>query len=368
MRDFVRFFLVLVFCGSMSVSARPVPARIILSDGQEQFGTFIRLQADTVFYSAGEGDSLKPFATFKFDIKKVQLTESDSLVDLNLSDFEVLSAPPADTTQVVVIPTLKKGNATLAISSFPPNSRVYIDHILLDGITPMTVPELKPKKYTIMVRQYLKGVDWWGTAEVEAKAGATLAVDIKLLKPHTQLKIQSIPTEAEVYLDEPPSLSKMPQYRTDATIMDVRPGLERTIYFFKVGYHDTSVTIPVEAFMPNLVGVDLKPITEDLAKLEAQLAFVKHRQHKWLGRGLLWSSIAPLLAGATMIVLADRDWQKAVDYKNAYLDAAFESSETQHFVSENKRLNDSGDQKAQIAAGLGAGAFLLLTAGIILQF
>ncbi|HSQ42870.1 MAG TPA: PEGA domain-containing protein [Fibrobacteraceae bacterium] len=348
--------------------ASPVPARFILPDGQEQLGMFLKLQADTVFYTLGEGDSLQQFAVFKFDLKKVQLTENDSLVDLNLNNFEVTTKASVDTLSNDTTPTLAKGDASLIVNSFPQNSRVYIDNILMDGITPLVVPNLQATKHTVMVRQYLKGVDWWGSAEVEIKAKDTTRVVIKLLKPHTQLKVQTVPSGAEFYLDGEPSISQMPTTLSDTTLMDVTPGPDRTIRFFKVGYYDTSVTLSVDAFMPNLIGMDLKRVTDDLPLLGKQVDFVQHRKRKWIGRGFLWSSIAPLVTSGVMLVLADRDWNKATDYKSSYEDAAFESSETDRFVSRNSELNDSGDLKAKIAAGFGAGALLLATVGIVLQF
>jgi len=239
---------------------------------------------------------------------------------------------------------------------------------LLEGLTPLVIPNLEAKKFHVMARKYLKGVDWWGSKRVLTKDGDTTRIMINLLKPHTQLSVQTMPTEAEVYIDESPTLEKMPTIWSDTTLVDIQPAPERTISVFKVGYYDTTLTIPVEAYMPNLVGIELHAINEDLNKLQSQIDFVNHRKHKWWGRGLLWSSIAPVVAGCTMVVLADRDWAKAAEDKSAYQDAAFASSETERLVKDNKDKNESGDLKAKIGGGLGGLAVLLASVGLVLQF
>jgi len=356
-------------CCALVAQARPVPARFVLPDGQEVVGTFLELRADTVHYTVPSADTVQQLSVYKFDLKKVQLTETGALVDLSARDFQVTNEAPKDTTKVVA-PTLKQGQAILLVQSNPPNARVYVDNILLDGLTPLVVPNIDGKKHAIMVREYLKGVDWWGTADVLPlpKAGDTTKVTIKLLKPHTQLKVQSIPTEAEIYIDEQPSLSHLPTMHSDTTLVDIRPGLERSVTFFKVGYYDTTVTLPVEAYMPNLVGIEMHAITDDLNKLQAQLDFVSHRKHKWVGRGLLYTSIAPLVAGAVTYALANYDWSKAADYKRSYEAAAFQSTATEGFIAQNKKYNNSGDTKAMVAGGLGGVALLLASVGLVLEF
>ena len=180
----IAIFLMVVMHGL--ALARNAPARIVLPDGKELSGIFIRLFADTLQFTVGEGDSVKPLNLYKFDVKKVQLTEDSSLIDLTLNSFEVHSENPVDTT-LVVLPKLQAGTASIKVLSFPLDARVYVDDILMEGLTPLVISQVKGKQHTIMVRKYLKGVDWRGTARVMAKEGDTVLVNIKLLKPHTQI-------------------------------------------------------------------------------------------------------------------------------------------------------------------------------------
>ena len=367
---FLRMAMFAILFGVGALQARPVPARIILPDGSEQVGTFLKLKADSVYFTVGEGDSLKSKTLYKLDLKKIQLIENDSLVDLSLTDYEVHTVLKKDTAAVKdTTPVIAKGRSVLAVSSYPADARVYVDNVLVEGLTPLVVSDISDKKHVVTVRKFLKGVDWWGIADAKFKDGQdTLKLMIKLDKPRTMLKVQSNPSGAEMYLDAKPDLNHMPKVWTDTTLLDVVPGLERSIYLFKIGYYDTTVTVPVEAFMPNLVGIDLKPISEDLQRVETQMQFVHGRKLRWVGRGLLWGSLAPLAASITMIVLANNDWAKAVDFKHSYQDAAFASTETDRFISENTRLNKSGDQKAYVALGLVGGALAMSCVGIVLQF
>ena len=88
-----------------------------------------------------------------------------------------------------------------------------------------------------------------------------------------------------------------------------------------------------------------------------------------IGRGLLWGSIVPILAGGVLWYLAERDWSDAADKKKAYESlSAFDSEGTRQMVRDNHKLNDRGDTKCGVAIGLGALGVGLLAAGIVLAF
>ncbi len=358
--------LFLLWFSTMLAWSRPVGARFVLPDGQEFTGRFLVLHSDSVFYEVADGDTNKQMSLYKLDLKKVQILEDQSLVDLSLSHFEV-------TTQLAAVEDtvkhLETGKMTLIVESDPADARVYVDDLLLEGLTPLVIPNLANKEFKVMARKYLRGVDWWGETRIkQEKKEDTLRVRIKLEKPRTLLTIQSNPSEAEIYIDTFPSLERMPNLYSNTTIVDIEPGPDRSITLFKVGYYDTTVNVSVEAFMPNLLGVNLRPIDEDLQKLQSQIDFVSARKRKYIGRGLTWASIAPWIGAGVLWVMAEKDWKEAVKYKDYYADAAFVSSETESFIENNKKYNDSGDLKMSIAAGSAALGLLLSSLGVILQF
>ncbi|NLB64644.1 MAG: PEGA domain-containing protein [Fibrobacter sp.] len=353
---------------SLWVFAEAVPGVITDYEGEWFDVFFVRMQNDTVeYYNLDNLNLLKKI--YKLDLRRIELKTSDSVlqVDLDLSDFE-WEITKDSVEQIADVEEPEKGFAYLLVKSNPEGARVYVDGVLTDGVTPLILEDLAAKKSQIMVRKYLKGVDWWGSLEVELVNGDTTEVEIKLLKPHTQFSVQTVPTDVEVYIDNRPSLNTMPKYISDTVITNIRPGPHRHITFFKEGYYDTTVVVDIEAFMPNLIGVDLRIIKEDLIKLDEQLNFAKSRKKRWVGRGMWYSAIIPVLSSGVLYYLANSDWAKAADYKYMYEDAAFHSTETDRFIKENSNLNDSGDLKAKIAAGIGTVGLALVLTGIVLHF
>ena len=302
---------------------------------------------------------------YRFALKRLYNLEDDVMIDLSLSNYFVPEKKVVEETIELYPP----GNANLLVVSEPEACSLYVNGIPLKQVAPDTIRNIKPGKYTISVMKVLKDVEWWGSAVVRINADSLNKVTIPVLRPSTRLTLNSNPEAAEVYVGEAPSLNKMPHYMTDMIVDNVKPQVKTTVYFRKVGYRDTSVTMEIKPYMPNLVYVDMTPVLDDLEFIEDQNAFNKERGQRRIGRGLLWSSIVPIIAGGVMWYLAERDWSKAADKKHAYERlSAFDSDDTRQMVKDNHDLNDSGDTKCGVAIGLGALGFGLLTAGIILAF
>lgn len=302
---------------------------------------------------------------FRFELKRLYNMEDEVMIDLSLSNYVVPEKRVVEETIELYPP----GNANLLVVSEPAACSLFVNGIPLKQVAPDTIRNIKPGKYTISVMKVLKDVEWWGSAVVRINADSVNKVTIPVLRPSTRLTLNSNPEAAEVYVGEAPSLNKMPHYMTDMIVDNVKPQVRTTVYFRKVGYRDTSVTTEIKPYMPNLVYVDMTPVLDDLEFIEGQNAFNKERGLRRIGRGLLWSSIVPIIAGGVMWYLAERDWSKAADKKHAYERlSAFDSDDTRQMVKDNHELNDSGDTKCGVAIGLGALGLGLLTAGIILAF
>ena len=302
---------------------------------------------------------------YRFALKRLYNLEDEVMIDLSLSNYFVPEKKVVEETIELYPP----GKANLLVVSEPEACSLYVNGIPLKQVAPDTIRNIKPGKYTISVMKVLKDVEWWGSAVVRINADSLNKVTIPVLRPSTRLTLNSNPEAAEVYVGEAPSLNKMPHYMTDMIVDNVKPQVKTTVYFRKVGYRDTSVTTEIKPYMPNLVYVDMTPVLDDLEFIEEQNAFNKERSQRRIGRGLLWGSIVPIIAGGVMWYLAERDWSKAADKKHAYERlSAFDSDDTRQMVKDNHELNDSGDTKCGVAIGLGALGLGLLTAGIILAF
>lgn len=300
---------------------------------------------------------------FRLDLKRLYNLEDKEMIDLSLSDYVV----PLIVEKEEEIELYPPGSANLLVVSSPEACSLFVNGIPLKQVAPDTIKNIKPGKYTISVMKVLRDVEWWGTAVVKINGDSLNRVEIPVERPSTRLTLNTNPEAVEVYIGEEPSVSKMPDYMTDVVVNDLQPQLQLSLHFRKVGYRDTTITTEVKAFMPNLVNVALTSV-DDIEYIQQQREFNQTRSKKRIGRGLLWSSIAPLIAGGVMWYLAERNWSDAADKKHEYDRSVFDSEKAQQLISDNHDLNHSGDVKGGIAIGLGALGLGLLTAGIVLAF
>ncbi len=301
---------------------------------------------------------------FRLNLKRLFNLEDNVMIDLSLSNYVV----PVVVEEEETIELYPPGRANLLVTSNPEACSLFVNGIPLKQVAPDTIKNIKPGKYTISVMRVLKDVEWWGSTVVRINADSLNKIDIPVERPETRLTLNTDPEAVEVYIDREPTVNRFPDYMTDVVVSDIKPTPSVNIYFRKVGYRDTSITTEVKAYMPNLINLEMTPVLDDLEFIEEQNAYNKERSHRRIGRGLLWSAIAPIIAGGVMWYLAERDWSDAADKKNAYEKSAFASEDTKQMVKDNHDLNHSGDVKCGVAIGLGAIGVGLLTAGFILAF
>ena len=297
---------------------------------------------------------------YKLDFKRMTNLENKEPVNLSLSDFVYTE------DEEEYEPLYPEGGANILVSSYPDSCELFINGEPLEMFAPDTVQKIKPGKYTFSVKKRLKDVDWWGAKTVKINADSLNKVHIAVERPTTKLTVATIPDGVEVYLDEQPTESVMPKYLTDVAI-ETEPSVAKTVYMRKIGYLDTAVTVEVRAFMPNPIYVELEAV-DNSSVVEMQREYERERSRRYIGRGLLWSSIVPIIAGGVFWYLAESDWSEAADKKTAYEKSAFESADTQKLVKQNKDLNDSGDTKGIVALGFGVLGVGLFVTGFVLAF
>lgn len=316
--------------------------------------------ADSLAREAAIPIEAKYIRIFKFEFKRMTNLENGEPVNLSLSDFTFADEVEEEE------PLYPEGGANLLVTSFPDSCEMFINGEPLDMIAPDTIKKIKPGKYTISVKKKLKDVDWWGTQTVKINADSLNKIRIEVERPRTKLTVATIPDGVEVYLDKQPNESVMPEYITDVSF-ETDPSVKKLVYLRKVGYLDTAVAVEVRAFMPNPMFVELETV-DNSSVVEMQREYDRERSRRYIGRGLLWSSIAPIIAGGVFWYLAERDWSDAADKKTAYNKSAFESADTQRLVKKNRDLNDSGDTKGLVALGFGVVGVGLFVTGFVLAF
>lgn len=316
--------------------------------------------ADSLAREAAIPIEAKYIRIFKFEFKRMTNLENGEPVNLSLSDFTFADEVEEEE------PLYPEGGANLLVTSFPDSCEMFINGEPLGMTAPDTIKKIKPGKYTISVKKKLKDVDWWGTQTVKINADSLNKIRIEVERPRTKLTVATIPDGVEVYLDKQPNESVMPEYITDVSF-ETDPSVKKIVYLRKVGYLDTAVAVEVRAFMPNPMFVELEAV-DNSSVVEMQREYDRERSRRYIGRGLLWSSIAPIIAGGVFWYLAERDWSDAADKKTAYNKSAFESADTQRLVKKNRDLNDSGDTKGLVALGFGVVGVGLFVTGFVLAF
>ena len=310
-------------------------------------------------------DSANPFIKiYRLDLRRLYNMEDDEMIDLGLSDYLVPEYVD-DEEEMELYPP---GSANLFVTSVPAACSLFVNGIPIKQVAPDTIKRIAPGKYSISVMQVLKGVEWWGTAVVRINSDSLNRIEIPVERPSTRLTLNTDPEAVEVFINEVPTVNIMPHYMTDVVLDGIRPQAKASIYLRKVGYRDTTIVTEIKAFMPNLINVEMEPVMDDLAFIEEQNAFNNERSKRRLGRGLLWGSIVPIIAGGVMWYLAEKDWDDAAKKKKAYGMSAFESPDTKKMVKDNHDLNKKGDTKAGIGIGLGVVGIGLLVAGFVLAF
>ena len=313
-----------------------------------------------------EAANQNPFIKFfRLDLKRLYNIEDKVMIDLTLSNYVVPEPVVEEEPAMELYPP---GKANLLVTSTPDVCSLFVNGIPLRQVTPDTIKNIRPGKYTISVMRVLKDVEWWGTAIVKINADSLNTVAIPVQRPSTRITLNTDPEAVEVFINKVPTENIMPQYMTDVVIEDVKPQASVDIYLRKVGYRDTMVTTEIKAFMPNFINVEMQPVLDDLPFIEEQKAFNAERSQRRTGRYMLLGSIAPFLAGGILWYLAERDWSDAADKKKAYNLSAFESEDTKKMVKDNHDLNHKGDIKGIVAAGLGAVGLCLFTVGFIWSF
>lgn len=196
----------------------------------------------------------------------------------------------------------------------------------------------------------------------------TTKISARLKKVKPEFRIFTIPEGAYIYAGSAPlSPSTEPIGKSPSKYDIYEPGTS-FIQIRKEGFRDTLVSFYASPTEVTDVSVTLHPITNP-AELVQQDEWVKARKKDFIGKVLMGSSIAPIIAGAIVTFLATRDYDDAKTIKDQLeKPAASGGAHYQAKVQENHDLVEKGDRKMIVGGSLlGAGA-LMLGVGFLLTF
>ncbi len=179
---------------------------------------------------------------------------------------------------------VRRGDASLFVKSDPADASVYINGTLIDGRTPITIENLTAGKCVVMVKK----ADMQARKEVVLVSNQVTRISLKLEKQETMLKITSIPSEAEVYLNRKPGKSVWPDQITPAIFRN--PLFDTvSVTLFKIGYRDTTFRAPIVANEINEYSIQMNEAADEVIKMQKKL--VNGRKKRRIGVRLSLSSL-----------------------------------------------------------------------------
>jgi len=196
----------------------------------------------------------------------------------------------------------------------------------------------------------------------------TTKISVRLKKVKPELRVLTIPEGAFIYAGSAPlTPNTSPIGKSPDKFGIDYPGTS-FIQIRKEGFKDTLVTFFASPTELTTVNVTLEPITNPI-EMEQQKQWVMERKKNFLGKVLMGSSVAPILAGALLTYLGSQNYDDAKQIKNELnIPAAFNGENYQAKINENKDLVDKGNRKSTIGGALIGTGVLMLGIGILLTF
>lgn len=196
----------------------------------------------------------------------------------------------------------------------------------------------------------------------------TTKISLKLKQMRPELRITTIPSNAEIFAgSEPITFKSKPIGKTPNKYPIYEPG-PVTVQLRKEGYRDTTITTFVPPDNLTDISVELQQIT-DAEELSKQEEWIKKNKIHKIGLTLAGSSIGPILVGGLFTYLASQDYDEAEKIKNELSRPATSGGE--HFqqkIKENHDLVDKGKRKMAIGGTLIGAGIVILGVGLVLTF
>jgi|GEM_PF-2826021 len=209
---------------------------------------------------------------------------------------------------------------------------------------------------------------WAGKTVLNAEAGDSLNVNLKLQPSHATLQITSHPSGAEIY---PTVEAWSPSLRsighTPFVTDDFGPGEVSWLITYP-GYQDTVLRLNPDPTGRDMFHINLIPL-KDLSLLEIQNSQLQAKRRLHLGKAIVGVSIAPTLVGGVLLWLSTKDFNRAERLKHD-LEQPSTGSGPQYAdaIAENRQAVNEGQHKILLGSGLVALGVILASVGISLWF
>lgn len=209
---------------------------------------------------------------------------------------------------------------------------------------------------------------WGAQTFVRPLPGDTAKVSLKLKRVIPEIKIVSNPTGAEIFPGTEEITRNSESIGTTPKIISLtNPGMTH-LRLRKEGYRDTLVNFYVAPVSEISLDISMEHLT-DFEEIKKQEEWVKQRRTSFIGKAMMGTSIAPVLAGALLFYLAQQNYDDADDIKaELKMPSAAKGENYNKKKQKNKDLVDTGDRYSIIGGSLIGAGIAVFGLGLFLSF
>ena len=209
---------------------------------------------------------------------------------------------------------------------------------------------------------------WGAQTFVHPLPGDTVKVSLKLKRVIPEIKIVSNPVGAEIFPGTEEITRNSQSIGTTPKIISLtNPGMTH-LRLRKEGFRDTLVNFYVAPVSEINLDITMEHLT-DFEEIRKQDEWLKQRKTAFIGKVLMGSSVAPILAGALLFYLAQQSYDDADDIKTELkTPSAAKGENYNNKKRKNKDLVDTGDRYSIIGGTLVGTGIAVFGLGLFLNF
>ncbi|MBO4436568.1 MAG: PEGA domain-containing protein [Fibrobacter sp.] len=209
---------------------------------------------------------------------------------------------------------------------------------------------------------------WGAQTFVRPLPGDTVKVSLKLKRVIPEIKIVSNPVGAEIFPGTEEITRDSKSIGTTPKIISLtNPGMTH-LRLRREGYRDTLVNFYVAPVSEINLDISMEHLT-DFEEIRKQEEWAKQRRISFIGKAMMGSSIAPVLAGALLLYLAQQNYDDADDIKaELKMPSAAKGENYNRKKQKNKDLVDTGDRYSIIGGSLIGAGIAVFGLGLFLTF
>ncbi|MBR4917168.1 MAG: PEGA domain-containing protein [Fibrobacter sp.] len=209
---------------------------------------------------------------------------------------------------------------------------------------------------------------WGAQTFVHPLPGDTVKVSLKLKRVIPEIKIVSNPVGAEIFPGKEEITRDSKSIGTTPKIVSLtNPGMTH-LRLRKEGFRDTLVNFYVAPVSEINLDISMEHLT-DFEEIKKQEEWIKQRRISYIGKVLMGSSIAPILAGSLLLYLAQKNYDDADDIKaELKMPSAAKGENYNSKKEKNRDLVDTGDRYSIIGGSLIGTGIAVFGLGLFFTF